>query len=311
MMFFYLSVCSVFSVGLRTVWTPPSNDSLNPFSCNILFMDPLLFERLAQAVEEAVQEAEIILPPDVEAVLRLAAGRETNPVARGEFANILENLSQARDLRVPICQDTGIPVVYLTVPPEVPVTAELYEAVAAGVRRATLSVPLRPNGVDPISRENSGDNTGAGLPPVHVVPGDVLRVTVLPKGAGSENMSQIRMMLPSEVSDIPRFVVDVVMAAGARPCPPVVVGVGIGGTFDGAAALAKEALLERIDTMDAYEQGICDAINALGIGPMGLGGDTTALAVKVKRGFCHTASLPVAVNIQCWCCRRGVREVTL
>ena len=280
-------------------------------SCNTLFMDSLLFERLAQAVEDAVREAEIILPPDVEAALRRAANRETNPVARGEFANILDNLSKARDLRVPICQDTGIPVIYLTVPPTVPVSCDLYDAVADGVRRATRSVPLRPNGVDPISRENSGDNTGAGLPPVHIVPGDVLRVTVLPKGAGSENMSQIRMMLPSEVSDIPRFVVDVVMAAGARPCPPIVVGVGIGGTFDGAAALAKEALLEPIDTMDAYEQKICDAINSLGIGPMGLGGDTTALAVKVKRGFCHTASLPVAVNIQCWCCRRGVREVAL
>ena len=125
------------------------------------------------------------------------------------------------------------------------------------------------------------------------------------------NMSQIKMMLPSETAKIPKFVVDVVLAAGARPCPPIVVGVGIGGTFDGAAALAKEALLEPIDVMDEYEQKLCNAVNTLGIGPMGLGGDTTALAVKVKRGFCHTASLPVAVNIQCWCCRRGVREVEL
>ncbi|MDV0444322.1 fumarate hydratase [Methanorbis rubei] len=274
-------------------------------------MSSLLFERLASAVAEATRDAEIFLPPDVEAALMHAAAAETNPVARGELANILENLDKAKSLSVPICQDTGIPVVYLTVPPTVPVTKELYDAISEGIRRATASVPLRPNAVDPISRHNSGDNTGQGLQPVHILPGDTLRVTVLPKGAGSENMSQIKMMLPSQTADIPKFVVDVVMAAGARPCPPIVVGVGIGGTFDGAAALAKEALLERIDVMDAYEQELCDAINTLGIGPMGLGGDTTALAVKVKRGFCHTASLPVAVNIQCWCCRRGIREVEL
>ncbi len=274
-------------------------------------MNPLLFERLASAVFEATRDAEIFLPVDVETALVNAAEKETNPVARGELANILENLRKAKDLSVPICQDTGIPVVYLTVPPEVPVTQELYDAVTEGIRRATKLVPLRPNGVDPISRHNSGDNTGEGLPPVHILPGHSLRVTVLPKGAGSENMSQIKMMLPSEAAKIPKFVVDVVLAAGARPCPPIVVGVGIGGTFDGAAALAKEALLEPIDVMDEYEQKLCNAVNTLGIGPMGLGGDTTALAVKVKRGFCHTASLPVAVNIQCWCCRRGVREVEL
>ena len=128
-------------------------------------MDPLLYERLARAVEEAISDAEIMLPPDVEAAISAAEKRETNPVARGEFANIRENLEKAKDLRVPICQDTGIPVVYLTVPPTVPVTTELYEAVAAGVRRATKSVPLRPNGVDPLTRTNSGDNTGTGLPP--------------------------------------------------------------------------------------------------------------------------------------------------
>lgn len=274
-------------------------------------MDSLLYTRLSRAVVEAIFDAEIVLPPDVDAALRAAAARETNVVAQGEFANILDNLTKAKSLKVPICQDTGVPVVYLTVPPEVPVTAELYEAVREGVRQATNELPLRPNAVDPLTRRNTGDNTGTEFPPVHIVPGDVLRVTVLPKGAGSENMSQIKMMLPSEIAEIPRFVVDVVMAAGARPCPPIVVGVGIGGTFDGAASLAKEALLKPIDTMDAYEQTLCDAINTLGIGPMGLGGDTTALAVKVKRGFCHTASLPVAVNIQCWCCRRGTREVTL
>jgi len=147
------------------------------------------------------------------------------------------------------------------------------------------------------------------MPAVHVTPGVRFEVTVLPKGAGSENVSRIGMLLPSQAKDIPRFVVETMLIAGGKPCPPVILGVGIGGTFDTAAALAKEALLLPVDTMDPYEQEICDAVNALGIGPMGLGGDTTALAVKVKRADCHTASLPVAVNVQCWACRRATVEV--
>lgn len=274
-------------------------------------MDSVVYSRLVTAVEGACRDAEIILPPDVEGALKKAAKAETNSVAKGELYNILTNLEKAKELHVPICQDTGVPVVYITLPPNVPFTNKIYEAVSEGVRLATKSIPLRPNAVDPITRHNSGDNTGTGIPPVHILPGDKFTVTVLPKGAGSENMSQIKMLLPSEVSKIPKVVIDTVMEAGARPCPPIIIGVGIGGTFDGAAALAKEALLLPIDSMDSYEQEICDAVNSLGIGPMGLGGDTTALAVKVKKGFCHTASLPIAVNIQCWCSRRGVREIVV
>ena len=117
------------------------------------------------------------------------------------------------------------------------------------------------------------------------------------------------MLLPSQAKEIPRFVAETMLLAGGKPCPPVILGVGIGGTFDMAAALAKEALLLPVDTMDDYEQELCDAVNTLGIGPMGLGGDTTAIAVKVKRAACHTASLPVAVNVQCWACRRATVEV--
>jgi fumarate hydratase subunit alpha len=142
-----------------------------------------------------------------------------------------------------------------------------------------------------------------------VKPGDRFTVTVLPKGAGAENVSRIAMLLPSENDGIERFVVETVLCAGGKSCPPVVLGVGIGGTFEGAAALAKEALLQPIDHMDPLEQKLCDAVNCLGIGPMGMGGDTTALAVKVKTAACHTASLPVAVNVQCWACRRATREV--
>lgn len=247
--------------------------------------------------------------PDVLAALRKAAEAERNEVARQELANILENIALAEERQVPICQDTGVPVVYLTLPPDIPLSPDLYQGVREGVRRATATVPLRPNVVDPLSRENTNDNTGAGMPAIHVAPGDRFTVTVLPKGAGSENVSRIGMLLPSQVAEIKRFVAETVLLAGGRPCPPVILGVGIGGTFDLAAALAKEALLLPIDVMDDYEQELCDAVNALGIGPMGLGGDTTALAVKVKRADCHTASLPVAVNVQCWACRRATVEV--
>ncbi|HJJ28410.1 MAG TPA: fumarate hydratase [Methanocorpusculum sp.] len=267
-------------------------------------MTSLFFENVAAAVERAIQSAETELPADVLSVLAQARDGETKTQAQGEYANIFANLALAREKQVPICQDTGIIVLYFTLPPEVPLTEELYEAAREGVRRATASVPLRPNTVDAVGRENSKTNCGAGIPAVHVAPGEQFTVTVMPKGAGSENMSQIKMMLPSEKDRIADFVVQVVREAGSRPCPPVVVGVGIGGTFDTCAAMAKEALLEDVSVMDAFERQICDAVNRLGIGAMGLGGDTTALAVKVKRASCHTASLPVAVNIQCWCCRK-------
>ena len=271
--------------------------------------DSTLPGALADATEQALREAEIRLPPDVLAALRGAAAAERDEIARRELETILENIALAGERQVPICQDTGVPVVYLTLPPDVPFSASLFEGVREGVRRATTTVPLRPNVVDPLTRENTNDNTGVGMPAVHVTPGDRLQVTVLPKGAGSENVSRIGMLLPSQAAEIPRFVAETMLLAGGRPCPPVILGVGIGGTFDMAAALAKEALLLPVDTMDDYEQELCDAVNALGIGPMGLGGDTTALAVKVKRAGCHTASLPVAVNVQCWACRRATVEV--
>ncbi|MGA2121242.1 MAG: fumarate hydratase [Methanoregula sp.] len=264
---------------------------------------------LADATFQAYRDAVIGLPPDVLRVIEKAAAAETNPVARGEFANILKNIEVAERLGVPLCQDTGVPVVYLTIPPEVPLTQGLYDAVAEGVRRATRDVPLRPNVVDPLTRHNTGDNTGAGMPAIHVRPGVRFTVTVLPKGAGAENSSRIAMLLPSHVYGIEGFVVETMLYAEGKPCPPVFLGIGIGGTFDLAASLAKEALLLPVDTMTGFEQQICDSVNKLGIGPMGQGGDTTALAVKVKTAGCHTASLPVAVNVQCWANRHATREV--
>jgi fumarate hydratase subunit alpha len=264
---------------------------------------------LADATFEAYRKAVIRLPPDVLRVIKRAAAAETNAVARGEFANILKNITEAERLGVPLCQDTGVPVVYLTIPPDVPLTRDLHKGVAEGVRRAPREIPLRPNVVDPLSRHNTGDNTGVGMPAIHIQPGDKFTVTVLPKGAGAENVSAITMLLPMHQYGIEGFIVETMLKAEGRPCPPVVLGVGIGSTFDGATALAKEALMLPVDTMTTYEQGICNAVNRLGIGPMGLGGDTTALAVKVKTASCHTASLPVAVNIQCWAHRHATVEV--
>ncbi len=271
--------------------------------------DTAILDALADATFRAYREAVIRLPPDVMKVIRKAAEAETSPVAKGEFTNILKNIEVADQLGVPLCQDTGIPVVYLTIPPDVPLTRSLYEAVATGVRRATREIPLRPNVVDPLTRHNSGDNTGAGMPAIHVKPGKKFTITVLPKGAGAENVSRIAMLLPSQTDKVEKFVVETVCRAGSRPCPPVIIGVGLGGTFDGAAALAKEALLEPVDMMTGYEKQVLCAVNRLGIGVMGLGGDFTALAVKVKTAGCHTASLPVAVNIQCWANRHATVEV--
>lgn len=271
--------------------------------------DPALIDAITKATLEAFRQAQITLPPDVITALKNARERETSEIARGELSNIIANLDMAGSLKLPICQDTGVPIVYVTIPPDIPFTRDIYDAISAGVRQATREIPLRPNVVDPLTRENSGDNTGAGMPAIHAKPGDRCTITVLPKGAGAENMSRIAMLLPSERDQIPKFVAETMLLAGGRPCPPVILGVGIGSTFDGVAALAKEALLDPIDCMTPFEEELLAIVNSLGIGPMGLGGNTTALAVKVRTGGCHTASLPVAVNVQCWACRRATLEV--
>ena len=273
--------------------------------------DADLFDRIAAATAKAISIAEITLPPDVMSRIEAAAKEETSPVARREFFHILENIRLAHERQAPICQDTGIPVVYLTLPSQIPYTSAITDAVHQGIRDATVQIPLRPNLVDPITRHNTGTNTDGTMPAVHIIPGEKLLITVLPKGAGSENVSRIKMFTPSEKDRIVEFVVETALIAGSRPCPPIILGVGIGGTFDGAAALAKEALLEPIDTMTAQEEQICSKINDLGIGPMGLGGRTTCLGVKIRNAGCHTASLPVAVNIQCWAARRATVEVPL
>ncbi|HUH78642.1 MAG TPA: fumarate hydratase [Methanoregula sp.] len=268
-----------------------------------------LFDALSDATFHAYRKSVIQLPPDVLRAIGRAEDAESDPVAKGEYDNIRKNIDIAQRLAIPLCQDTGIPVVYLTVTPDIGLSQRLYDAVFSGIRRATREVPLRPNVVDPLTRKNSGDNTGEQIPAIHVRTGKRFTVTVLPKGAGAENVSRIGMLLPSETDLIEKFVVETVLMAGSRPCPPLFLGVGIGGTFDLAPALAKEALIMPVDRMDPFEQKICDAVNLLKIGPMGLGGDITALAVKIRKAACHTASLPVAVNVQCWANRHATVEV--
>jgi fumarate hydratase subunit alpha len=267
------------------------------------------YEEVVSTIRDLFFEAETRLGEDVVEVIGEAYEREENEIARRNLEAILKNLHTAETLNVPMCQDTGIPIVFVELGRELCLDFDLTRAIVEGVRKATEEIPLRPNAVHPLTRENPGTNIGPHVPQINVeiVEGDELKLTVMPKGAGSENVSALKMMLPSRVSEIPKFAVEVVKNAGGKPCPPIFLGIGIGSTFDGAAKLAKKALLRDVRRMNDYEMEILDMVNALGIGPMGLGGKTTVLGVFVEIGFCHTASLPVAINIQCWANRRATR----
>ncbi|MEA1965897.1 MAG: fumarate hydratase [Euryarchaeota archaeon] len=288
----------------------------------------ITYEDVAQSVVDLLLRAETRLPDDVTAALKDAHGHETDPTARAQIEAILENIELAAMRKVPICQDTGILIFFVEIGRDCAINFDIKDAIRDGVKKATEIVPLRPNAVHPTRREPSG-NVGIGLPDIilDINEGDRIRITVLPKGAGSENVSRLAMLNPSQVADIKRFVLETVADAGGKPCPPIIVGVGIGGSFDKAARLAKKALLREIrdnasgvdacvngSAVDAcimgeFEREILDAINSLGIGTMGLGGDITALAVHIEYAHCHTASLPVAVNIQCWANRRASVEL--
>ena len=265
-------------------------------------------ETFIRSIADLLREAEIELPDDVVDSLRKAEAAEESQVAKSQLQAILKNIGLAKKHGVPMCQDTGIMIFFAEIGTEFQPGFDLEAAIREAVILATVEIPLRPNAVDPLTRKNSGDNTGVGIPDIHwkLVPGNQLKITAAPKGAGSENMSSLRMLNPTETGSIKKFVLETVVNAGGMPCPPLTIGVGIGGSFDAAARLAKEALLEPLDTpMQGLEREIQEAINALGIGCMGLGGSTTALAVHVKTAYCHTASLPVAVNIQCWANRHA------
>lgn len=264
---------------------------------------------LVDAIEAVVCKSQISLPRWVVASIENALRRERSEIARYHLQAILDNIRVAESDARPICQDTGLPVFHVEIGEGCSFDFNLWEAIAEGVRIATRKGMLRPNVVDPLSRSNTGDNTGPGMPYLIVdrVTGDSLRITAFPKGAGSENMSFLGMLNPAD--DPFEYILEKLAERVSNACPPVFVGIGIGGTFDQAAALAKRAIIG-LPGESEEELLLLKRINDLGIGPMGLGGDTTALGVRIERAFCHTASLPVAVNLQCWANRRATVRVT-
>ncbi len=274
----------------------------------------------AAAVTEAVAalciEANAHLPADVEAALAAARAAEPWPLAKHTLGLLEKNLEMANACALPICQDTGMAVVFAEVGQEVHIDGDFEAAVNEGVRRGYGEGYLRKSIVgDPLRRVNTGDNTPAALH-LRLVPGDKLRLTVAPKGFGSENMSRLAMLRPADgVEGVERFVLETVRLAGPNPCPPMVLGVGIGGSFDGVALLAKQALLRPLDEPNpdgyyaALEKKLLAAVNELGIGPQGFGGKTTALGLAIETAPTHVAGLPVAVNVSCHATRRASAEL--
>ncbi len=278
-------------------------------------MRQLSVKKITKAIKEMAIETNCSLTEDVRDRIFEAEKNEPFPVAKNILGKIHENILIAEENKMPLCQDTGMACVFLEIGQDVHFTGgSLEDAINEGVRQGYEEGYLRKSVVkDPLRRENTGDNTPASIT-FKLVEGDKVRIVFAPKGFGSENMSRIAMLPPSAgVEGVKEFVVNACADAGANPCPPIVVGVGIGGTFDKVALLAKEALLEPIDkpASDPYyrdiEKELLDMINSLGIGPQGLGGRTTALAVRIKTAPTHIAGLPVAVNINCHVSRHGER----
>ena len=269
-------------------------------------MRELKAEKITEAVKRLCVEANCYLPGDMKTCIEDCYAQETWPQAREILERIMENYQIADEKAQPICQDTGVACVFLKIGQDLHIDGSIEEAVNEGVRQGYTEGYLRKSVVrDPLDRVNTGDNTPAMIY-YELVPGDKLEITVAPKGFGSENMSQIKMLRPSDgLQGVKDFVKKVVEEAGPNPCPPIVVGVGIGGTFDKAAYLAKKALMRSVDIRNEkpfyaqLEQELLEEINALGIGPQGFGGKTTALAVNIEEYPTHIAGLPVAVNINC------------
>lgn len=270
----------------------------------------------AKVIEDTVArlciEANLRLPPDVINAIESAEKAEPWDGAKRILSLLGDNVRIASEKTLPVCQDTGMACVFVELGQDVHIDGDFEEAVNNGVRRGYGEGYLRKSVVfDPLRRVNTGDNTPALLT-VKLTRGDKMRITVMPKGFGSENMSALKMLKPADgVEGVKNFVLETVEKAGANPCPPIIVGVGIGGSFDKAAYLAKHALLRPVNEPNpdeyyaALESELLDKINALGIGPQGFGGKTTALAVLVEAMPTHVAGLPVAVNISCHATRRA------
>lgn len=277
-----------------------------------MLMRSVSAQTITQTVARLCIEANTRLPADVTAALAAARAGEDWPCARDTLDLLQQNLAAAAQNELPICQDTGMACVFVRLGGDVRIEGDLAAAVNEGVKKGYEEGFLRKSIVaDPLRRQNTGDNTPAMLT-VEYAEGDGLEITVAPKGAGSENMSRLAMLRPADGEEgVRQFVLETVRLAGANPCPPVIVGVGIGGCFDKAALLAKKALLRRLDVPNpdpfyaALEAKWLREINALGIGPQGFGGRTTALGLAIEAYPTHVASLPVAVNMSCHATRRA------
>jgi fumarate hydratase subunit alpha len=302
---------------------------INHFFCSKKYKEYLPFfvkmERTVLVNQQVVENVAVKLlqlavtklPSDTKKLIQKAYENETS-VGKSQLKAILDNIELAEKTAAPMCQDTGIIIFYIKAGSELSGLDKIESALRKATIRATKEIPLRPNAVDPFTHENMGNNTGRFVPFINweIVPGNELEITVLPKGGGSENVSALGMLTPSDgVVGLKKFVVDTVIKAGAKPCPPTILGVAVGGGADIAIKLAKKALLRPINEPNSdpklakIEQELLQAVNSTGIGPMGLGGKTTVLGVKLDYAHRHPASYPVAVVVQCWAARKATAKI--
>jgi fumarate hydratase subunit alpha len=274
-------------------------------------------KRITQTVRNLFIEANTCLGADVVAALQASLKKEESALGRQVLEKIITNAEIAAQSKMPICQDTGLAVLFVEIGQDVHIVGgDLRAAIEEGVRQAYADGFLRKSVCDPLTRKNTGDNTPAIIH-IDIVEGDRLKIIAMPKGGGSENVSAAKMLTPAVgIDGIKKFVLETVDRAGANPCPPIMVGIGIGGSLEQACILAKKSLLRPVgeinnkdERLAQVEKELFDSINKLGIGPAGLGGRVTALAVNVEMMPCHIASLPVAVNIQCHVARH--KELTI
>jgi len=270
--------------------------------------------KLVETIAEALGRAVTQMPDDLVAALKKARDSETGELAKLHLGAILDNVALAARENVPVCEDTGIQTVFLDVGGGFPKLNELMRAIPEAVRLATESGPLRPNTVNPFTGKNYGNNLGRNAPAINltVVEGDGAAIHLLPKGGGSEQLSALWMLTPADgLAGLRREVLTHVQKAGGKPCPPLIIGIGIGGSADICMKLAKRSLLRPLGSHNpdpdaaALEKELLESVNSLGVGPMGMGGRTTALAVHVEYAPRHPATFPVGLVMQCWCHRHA------
>ncbi|UCB61572.1 MAG: fumarate hydratase [Candidatus Bathyarchaeota archaeon] len=258
------------------------------------------------------------LPKDIKEALQKAYQQETSSAGKTQLKAILDNIELAEKTQTPMCQDTGTIIFYVKAGAEAKNLDKIPNALRNATKRATTEVPLRPNAVDPLELKNSGDNTGRNIPFINwdIIPGDAVEITVQPKGGGSENVCAMGMLSPGEgIKGLKKFVIDSVINAGSKPCPPNILGIAFGGGADIALKLAKKALLRPINQpnqnleLAKLEEELLEAANSTGIGPMGLGGKFTVIGVNVDYAARHPASYPAAVAFNCWAARRATAQI--